>query len=44
MNGLGLGVDFCIRSKQGAVSHVFFVDDVESYTNELTLWHVTRKP
>jgi len=42
--GLGPGVDFCVRSKLGAVSHVFFVEDVERDSSEVKLWHVTRKP
>jgi hypothetical protein len=26
--GLGPGVDFCVRTKRGSVSHAFFTDDV----------------
>ncbi len=42
--GLGLGVDFCVRTKRGSVSHVFFTDDIESEnTSQVKLWYVTRK-
>jgi len=43
--GLGLGVDFCVRTSRGSVSHVFFTDDIESEsTEQVKLWYVTRKP
>jgi hypothetical protein len=41
--GLGQGVDFCVRTKDGSVSHVFFTDDVENQSTTVALWYVTRK-
>lgn len=41
--GLGPGVDFCVRTKRGSVSHVFFTDDVGNESTTVTLWFVTRK-
>jgi hypothetical protein len=43
VEGLGRGVDFCVRANQGAMSHVFFTDDVQADATEIRLWHVTRK-
>ncbi|MBL0158224.1 MAG: carboxypeptidase regulatory-like domain-containing protein [Bryobacterales bacterium] len=40
---LGMGVDFCVRTKRGAMSHVFFTNDVDRQDTEIVLWHVTRK-
>lgn len=44
VNGLGPRVDFCVRTKLGGIAHVFFVEDVERESPEISLWHVTRKP
>lgn len=40
--GLGLGVDFCVQTDRGSVSHVFFTGDVETESNAVRLWYVTR--
>ncbi len=40
--GLGPGVDFCVRTKRGSISHVFFTDDVENENTAVSLWYVTR--
>jgi len=40
--GLGPGVDFCVRTNRGSVSHVFFTDDVENESTAVSLWYVTR--
>jgi Carboxypeptidase regulatory-like domain len=43
-SGLGVGDDFCIRTKDGATSHLFFEgDDVEPAATKLNLWMVTRE-
>jgi hypothetical protein len=41
--GLGPGVDFCVRTKRGSVSHAFFTYDVEKESTAIALWYVTRK-
>jgi hypothetical protein len=44
VSGLGMGDDLCIRTKDGATSHLFFEgDDVEPAATKLNLWMVTRK-
>ena len=44
ISGLGLGDDLCIRSKDGATSHLFFEDDdIEPAATKLKLWIVTKK-
>ncbi|QOY86701.1 carboxypeptidase-like regulatory domain-containing protein [Paludibaculum fermentans] len=43
VDGLGTGVDFCTRSTQGSVAHVFFTEDVERGSESIALWVVTRK-
>ena len=40
--GLGPGVDFCLRTKRGFVSHVFFTNDVKNESTAVSLWYVTR--
>jgi len=40
--GLGPGVDFCVRTQRGSISHVFFTDDVENENTSVSLWYVTR--
>lgn len=42
-DGLGPGIDFCIRAKSGAVSQVFFEEDVDRGASGLQLYYVTRK-
>lgn len=41
--GMGPGVDFCVKTKHGSVSHVFFTGDIENETSRVPLWYVTRK-
>lgn len=41
--GTGPGVDFCVKTKQGSVSHVFFTHDIERDINTVALWYVTRE-
>ena len=41
--GLGPGVDFCVTTKRGSVSHVFFTDDLDNQSTAASLWYVTRK-
>jgi hypothetical protein len=41
--GLGPGVDFCVRTKRGSLSHVFFTEDVENESTSVALWYVTRR-
>lgn len=43
VDGLGPGVDLCVRRKDGVVSHVFFTEDVERDSEEINLWYVTRR-
>jgi len=43
VDGLGPGVDLCVRRKDGVVSHVFFIDDVERDSPEIHLWYVTHR-
>jgi hypothetical protein len=40
--GLGLGVDFCVRTKRGSFAHVFFTDEVENLGTALSLRYSTR--
>jgi len=40
--GLGLGVDFCVRTNRGSFAHVFFTDDAGNENTGLSLWYVTR--
>ncbi|MGH9632542.1 MAG: carboxypeptidase-like regulatory domain-containing protein [Bryobacteraceae bacterium] len=41
--GLGPGVDCCVRTKRGSVSHVFFTEDVENESTTVALSYVTRR-
>jgi hypothetical protein len=44
ISGLGTGDDFCIKTKKGYTSHLFFEgDDVEPTNTKLNLWMVTKK-
>jgi hypothetical protein len=44
IEALGAGDDFCIKTRQGHTSHVFFEgDDVLHSTTELKLWIVTTR-
>lgn len=42
--GLGRGVDFCVRTERGFISHVFFTEDIENDSRTVGLWYVTRRP
>jgi len=44
IDGFGPGDQICVRTHGGFPSHVFFVNDVESNSQSVTFWHVTRKP
>jgi hypothetical protein len=41
--GFGHGVDVCVRTNRGSVSHVFFTEDIENNSSTVALWYVTRK-
>jgi hypothetical protein len=43
LDGLGPGNDLCVRTRDGRMSHVFLVNDVEPDSLEIQLWYVTRK-
>ncbi|MBS1827077.1 MAG: carboxypeptidase regulatory-like domain-containing protein [Acidobacteria bacterium] len=43
VSGLGPGVDFCVRTNKGALSHLFFVNDIDNQSTSVKLWYVTRK-
>ena len=43
LDGLGLGSDFCVRTKGGSVAHVFLTHEIERDTSAVTLWCVVRK-
>lgn len=44
VNGFGPGDDFCVKTKKGRASHLFFeVNDVLPGTREIIVWVVTRK-
>src|SRR5262249_46959529 len=42
IDGLGPGSDFCLLSKEGHVSHVFFTNDVEP-GKQISIYFVTRR-
>jgi hypothetical protein len=43
ISGLGTGDDFCIKTKKGYESHLFFEgDDIEPTTTKLNLWMVSK--
>jgi hypothetical protein len=43
VNGFGPGVDLCVRSKRGALTHLFFTGDVNPESSHIDVWQITRK-
>lgn len=41
-SGLGLGYEFCVRTRSGHFSHVYIVNDLRPGASELALYYVTR--
>lgn len=42
IDGMGPGVDFCVKSAKGHEAHVYFTQDVEPGVEEIQLWYVIR--
>jgi hypothetical protein len=42
IDGLGPGSDVCLRTNSGAGSQIFFTGEVESGSEELRIYFVTR--
>lgn len=41
--GLGPGVDICVKTDRGYLSHVFFTEDIKNQSSTVALSYVTRK-